>query len=226
MATARVLIEYLRAVTSVPELCTLLVPSWLFCRRRRQDAADVPVYKKVNSHLLHPATGQRVRHGQRRAAVAQGRPKTLSFGAAAITAFVGFRVCQLLVRCFRRRKLSPEEEEELLIQQALERQQLQQLPPVVSAPSVGRVDSLEEVSVGVSAGQCRYSSLAAAVQSYLSVEWFMPASEQAIQRVMILHRVLSHPCLGLCRFHWHSAALWYILGLSMVDCPDAGTFSA
>ena len=90
------------------------------------------VYKKVNSHLLHPTTGQRVQRGNRRSSMTQGRPKTLSFGAAAITAYVGFRVCQLLVRCFRKRRLSPEEQEELLIQQALERQQLQQLPPVVS----------------------------------------------------------------------------------------------
>lgn len=103
-------------------------------RPRKQDAGDnVLVYKKTNSHLLNPSTGQRVRYGQRRSSTTSGRPKTLGFGAAAITAFVGFRVCQLLVRCFRRPKqLTPEEEEELLIQQALEQQQMQQLPPVVS----------------------------------------------------------------------------------------------
>ncbi len=40
--------------------------------------------------------------------------QTLGFGAAVVTAFVGFRVCQLLVRCFRRPKqLTPEEEEEV-----------------------------------------------------------------------------------------------------------------
>lgn len=98
------------------------------------------VYKKTNSHLLNPSTGQRVRYGQRRYSTASGRPKTLGFGAAAITAFVGFRVCQLLVRCFRRPKqLTPEEEEELLIQQALEQQQMQQLPPVVSVRHMWRM---------------------------------------------------------------------------------------
>lgn len=105
---------------------------------RKQDAGDnVLVYKKTNSHLLNPSTGQRVRYQQRRSSTASGRPKTLGFGAAAITAFVGFRVCQLLVRCFRRPKqLSPEEEEELLIQQALEHQQMQQLPPVRVMPAM------------------------------------------------------------------------------------------
>jgi hypothetical protein len=93
----------------------------------------VLVYKKTNSHLLHPTTGKRMRYGQQRSSGASGRPKTLSFGTAAVTAFVGFRVCQLLVRCFRRRKGTQEEQEELLIQQALEQQQIQQLPPVVSA---------------------------------------------------------------------------------------------
>lgn len=90
------------------------------------------VYKKVNSHLLHHSTGQRLRYGQRRSSTTSGRPKTLSFGAAAITAFVGFRVCQLLVRCFRKRKPMQQEQEELLIQQALEQQQMQQMPPLVS----------------------------------------------------------------------------------------------
>lgn len=90
------------------------------------------VYKKTNSHLLNPTTGKRVRYGQTRSSGASGRPKTFGFGAAAVTAFVGFRVCQLLVRCFRRRQPTPEEQEELLIQQALEQQQMQQLPPVVS----------------------------------------------------------------------------------------------
>jgi hypothetical protein len=92
----------------------------------------VLVYKKVNSHLLHPSTGQRLRYGQRRSSTASGRPKTLSFGAAAITAFVGFRVCQLLVRCFKKRKPTQQEQEELLIQQALQQQQMQQVPPLVS----------------------------------------------------------------------------------------------
>jgi hypothetical protein len=93
----------------------------------------VLVYKKVNSHLLNPTTGQRVRYGQRRSSAASGRPKTLGFGAVAITAFVGLRVCQLMVRCFTRKKRTQEEQEELLIQQALEQQQMQQLPPVVRA---------------------------------------------------------------------------------------------
>jgi hypothetical protein len=67
--------------------------------------------------------------------MAAARPRTLSFGTVALTAFIGFRVCQLLRRCFRKPQPSPQEQQMLLLQQQLEleQQQQQQLPPVVSA---------------------------------------------------------------------------------------------
>jgi hypothetical protein len=67
--------------------------------------------------------------------MAAARPRTLSFSTVALTAFIGFRVCQLLRRCFRKPKPSAQEQQMLLLQQQLEleQQQQQQLPPVVSA---------------------------------------------------------------------------------------------
>jgi hypothetical protein len=67
--------------------------------------------------------------------MAAARPRTLSFSTVALTAFIGFRVCQLLRRCFKP-KPSPQEQQMLLLQQQLEleQQQQQQLPPVVSEP--------------------------------------------------------------------------------------------
>lgn len=69
--------------------------------------------------------------------MAAARPHTLSFGTVALTAFIGFRVCQLLRRCFKS-KPSPEEQQLLLLQQQLEleQQQQQQLPPVRVFPAM------------------------------------------------------------------------------------------
>jgi hypothetical protein len=83
------------------------------------------IYHKVNGQLLDPSTGQRLRKGQKPLARSG---KQLSFSAVALTAFIGFRVCQLLHRCFRKTQLP---EEQLLLQQQVDDQQV--LPAVVSA---------------------------------------------------------------------------------------------
>uniref|UniRef100_A0A383VN64 Uncharacterized protein n=1 Tax=Tetradesmus obliquus TaxID=3088 RepID=A0A383VN64_TETOB len=107
----------------------------LFTLPRRPADAGVVVYHKVNGKVVDPRTGQRMRPGQRHMAAA--RPHTLSFGTVALTAFIGFRVCQLLRRCFKP-KPSPEEQQLLLLQQQLEleQQQQQQLPPVRVFPAM------------------------------------------------------------------------------------------
>ncbi|WIA28496.1 hypothetical protein OEZ86_011039 [Tetradesmus obliquus] len=107
----------------------------LFTLPRRPADAGVVVYHKVNGKVVDPRTGQRMRPGQRHMAAA--RPHTLSFGTVALTAFIGFRVCQLLRRCFKP-KPCPEEQQLLLLQQQLEleQQQQQQLPPVRVFPAM------------------------------------------------------------------------------------------
>lgn len=129
------------------------------CRPRRPADAGVVVYHKVNGKVVDPRTGQRMRPGQRHMAAA--RPHTLSFGTVALTAFIGFRVCQLLRRCFKP-KPCPEEQQLLLLQQQLEleQQQQQQLPPVVSCGHM-------HASTCMWAGYCSAERLAVVVWALL-----------------------------------------------------------
>eukprot|EP00877_Chromochloris_zofingiensis_P014797 jgi/Chrzof1/9571/Cz04g07370.t1 len=91
VATATVTVER-------PDTVVKSTDGTLFSLPRRQ--ASVPVYSKVNSHVVDPATGKRARAGPRRGSRMQGQPRTISFSAVAITAFLGFRIAQMIRRKF------------------------------------------------------------------------------------------------------------------------------
>lgn len=97
----------------------------------------VPVYQKINSRVLDPATGERRQRGNRGLA-GRNRQRSLGFGALALSAFVGFRALQQLVRCIRRRQPPQTEQEALEAVLALEddAHAAAALPPVVRPPPV------------------------------------------------------------------------------------------
>lgn len=111
-------------------MCLCQPPTVDPCRPRRPSEAGVVVYHKINGRVADPRTGERLRRGNR-ALTSNARPRTVSFGAVALTAFIGFRVAQLLTRVFRRQRQPSQLEQHLLLQQQLEQQQQQMPPPVV-----------------------------------------------------------------------------------------------
>jgi hypothetical protein len=94
------------------------------CLTRPPRITEVPLYQKTNARLVDPKTGQRLRPGRTRQAA--GNKGTISFGAVALTAFVGYRAFQLLWRNFKRKR-APERPPT---------EDYPELPPVVSGPLI------------------------------------------------------------------------------------------